>query len=143
MLRKRKEPKAKKSIAEALLRDMQGTAAQKLALFEKLRGAGRICGGRPRGASQGREHAADVCGDGEREGVMGGARRTTAPAYFAVALHRLGTVAQQPLTIEKLLTERMGDCGLRRGRRQPLAYSLKARQRQVPGAVLGPDRRHT
>jgi hypothetical protein len=37
MLRKRKEPKAKKSIAEALLRDMQGTAAQKLALFEKLK----------------------------------------------------------------------------------------------------------
>jgi hypothetical protein len=33
MLRKRKEPKAKKSIAETLLRDMQGTAAQKLALF--------------------------------------------------------------------------------------------------------------
>jgi hypothetical protein len=39
MLRKRKEPKAKKSVAEALLRDMQGTAAEKLALFEKLGGA--------------------------------------------------------------------------------------------------------
>src|SRR5215467_742698 len=31
MLRKRKEPKVKKSVAEALLRDMQGTAADKLA----------------------------------------------------------------------------------------------------------------
>jgi hypothetical protein len=37
MLRKRKEPKAKKRVAEALLRDMQGTAAEKLAMFEKLR----------------------------------------------------------------------------------------------------------
>jgi hypothetical protein len=36
-LRKRKESKAKKSVAEALLRDMQGTAAEKLALFEKLK----------------------------------------------------------------------------------------------------------
>jgi len=36
MLRKRKEPKPKKSIAEALLRDMQGSAAEKLAAFEKL-----------------------------------------------------------------------------------------------------------
>jgi hypothetical protein len=40
MLRKRKEPKPKKSIAETLLRDMQGTAAEKLAMFEKLRGRG-------------------------------------------------------------------------------------------------------
>jgi len=32
MLRKRKEPKAKKSIAEALLREMQGTAAEKRAV---------------------------------------------------------------------------------------------------------------
>jgi hypothetical protein len=40
MLRKRKEPKAKKSVAEMLMRDMQGTAAEKLALFEKLRAAG-------------------------------------------------------------------------------------------------------
>jgi hypothetical protein len=36
MLRKRKEQKAKKSVAEALLRDIQGTAAEKLVLFEKL-----------------------------------------------------------------------------------------------------------
>jgi hypothetical protein len=35
-----KEPKAKKSVAEALLRDMQGTAAEKLALFEKLKARG-------------------------------------------------------------------------------------------------------
>jgi hypothetical protein len=34
MLRKR-EAKAKKSVVAALLRDIQGTAAEKLALFEK------------------------------------------------------------------------------------------------------------
>jgi hypothetical protein len=44
MLRKRKEPKAKKSVAEALLRDMQGTAAEKLALFEKLKARGVFAG---------------------------------------------------------------------------------------------------
>jgi hypothetical protein len=32
--------KAKKSVAEALLRDMQGTAAEKLFLFEKLKARG-------------------------------------------------------------------------------------------------------
>jgi len=40
MLRKRKEPKEKKSVAEALMRDMQGTAAEKLVLFQKLKAAG-------------------------------------------------------------------------------------------------------
>jgi len=40
MLRKGKAPKAKKSIAEALMRDMQGTAAEKLVLFEELKAAG-------------------------------------------------------------------------------------------------------
>ena len=44
MLRKRKEPKGKKSVAEALLRDMQGTAAQKLAAFEKLQASERLTG---------------------------------------------------------------------------------------------------
>ena len=44
MLRKRKEPKAKKSVADALLRDMQGTAAEKLALFEKLKARGGFAG---------------------------------------------------------------------------------------------------
>jgi hypothetical protein len=38
MLRKRKEPK--KSIAMTLMRDLQGSAAQKLAMFEKVRAAG-------------------------------------------------------------------------------------------------------
>jgi hypothetical protein len=33
MLRKRKEPRAKKSVLETLMRDMQGTAAEKLVLF--------------------------------------------------------------------------------------------------------------
>jgi len=40
MLRKRKEPRAKKSVSETLLRDMQGTAAERLALFEKLKARG-------------------------------------------------------------------------------------------------------
>ena len=44
MLRKRKKPVAKKSIAEALLRDMNGTAAEKLALFEKLKVRGGFDG---------------------------------------------------------------------------------------------------
>ena len=39
MLRKRKESK-RKSIAMTLMRDVQGTAAQKLAMFEKVRAAG-------------------------------------------------------------------------------------------------------
>ena len=37
---KKKKPKARKSILETLMRDMQGTAAQKLVLFEKLKAAG-------------------------------------------------------------------------------------------------------
>ena len=41
---RKKEPKAKKSVAEALLRDMQGTAAEKLALFEKLKARGGFAG---------------------------------------------------------------------------------------------------
>ena len=43
-MQKRKEPKAKKSVAEALLRDMQGTAAEKLVLFEKLKARGGFAG---------------------------------------------------------------------------------------------------
>ena len=39
MLRKRKERK-RKSILASLMRDMQGTAAEKLALFQKLKAAG-------------------------------------------------------------------------------------------------------
>ena len=39
MLPKRKEPK-RKSVAEILMRDIQGTAAEKLALFQKVKAAG-------------------------------------------------------------------------------------------------------
>ena len=39
MLQKRKEPK-RKSIALTLMRDVQGSAAQKLVMFEKVRAAG-------------------------------------------------------------------------------------------------------
>ena len=44
MLRKRKDSEAKKSVAEVLLRDMQGTAAEKLALFEKVKARGGVTG---------------------------------------------------------------------------------------------------
>jgi hypothetical protein len=37
MLRKRKEPKAKKSIAMTLMRDLQRSTAEKLRMFEKVR----------------------------------------------------------------------------------------------------------
>ena len=39
MLKKRKEPK-RKSIAEILMRDIQGSPAEKLALFERMKAAG-------------------------------------------------------------------------------------------------------
>ena len=39
MLRKRNEPK-RKSIAMTLMRDVQGAAAEKLRMFEKVRAAG-------------------------------------------------------------------------------------------------------
>jgi len=40
VLRKRKEPKTKKSIALTLRRDLQGSAAEKLRMFEKVRAGG-------------------------------------------------------------------------------------------------------
>ena len=43
MLRKRKEPE-RKSIVSTLMRDMQGSAAEKLALFEKLKARGGFDG---------------------------------------------------------------------------------------------------
>jgi hypothetical protein len=39
-VRKRKQPKAKRGAAEVLLRDMQATAAKKLALFKTLKARG-------------------------------------------------------------------------------------------------------
>jgi hypothetical protein len=58
MLRKRKERK-RKSIAMTLMRDLQGSAAQKLAMFEKVRAAGGFAN----------EHPADVA---EAEKVLRG-----------------------------------------------------------------------
>ena len=43
-MRKRKVPKAKKSVAEALLRDIQGRASQKPGAFEKLQARGAFGG---------------------------------------------------------------------------------------------------
>ena len=39
-MRKRKDAKAKRNILETLLRDMRGTPAEKLMLFERLKDAG-------------------------------------------------------------------------------------------------------
>jgi hypothetical protein len=47
MLRKKEEPKDKKSMVEILMQDMQETAAEKLALFEKLRAAGGFANASP------------------------------------------------------------------------------------------------
>jgi hypothetical protein len=46
MLRRRKEPKGK-SIALTLMRDVQGSAATKLAMFEKVRAAGGLANEHP------------------------------------------------------------------------------------------------
>jgi len=46
MLPKRKELK-RKSIAMTLMRDVQGSAAEKLAMFEKVRGAGGFANEHP------------------------------------------------------------------------------------------------
>jgi hypothetical protein len=46
MLGKREEPK-RKSIALTLMRDVQGTAAQKLEMFEKVRAAGGFASEHP------------------------------------------------------------------------------------------------
>ena len=46
MLRKRDEPK-RKSIAMTLMRDVQGSAADKLRMFEKVRAAGGFANERP------------------------------------------------------------------------------------------------
>jgi hypothetical protein len=46
MLGKRKEPK-RKSIALTLMRDVQGTAAQKLERFEKVRASGGFANEHP------------------------------------------------------------------------------------------------
>ena len=47
MVRKKKESKGKKSIVEMLMRDMQGTAVEKLVLFEKLLAAGGFANASP------------------------------------------------------------------------------------------------
>ena len=44
MLSKRKAPKVKKGIVETLAHDLQGSAAEKLAMFEKLRDRGAFGG---------------------------------------------------------------------------------------------------
>jgi hypothetical protein len=46
MLRKRKEPK-RKSIALSLMRDVRGSAAEKLRMFEKMRAAGGFANEHP------------------------------------------------------------------------------------------------
>jgi hypothetical protein len=62
MLRKRKEPK-RKSVAEILLRDIQGSPAEKLALFRKVKATGRICKRGPGRVESGRK---TCCGRSSR-----------------------------------------------------------------------------
>jgi hypothetical protein len=65
MLRKRKEEKARRSILETLLRDMQGTAAEKLVLFERLKTAGAFVNEPALGIAEAGEGLADVSGGGK------------------------------------------------------------------------------
>jgi hypothetical protein len=53
MLRRRKEPMGKKSIAMTLMRDLQGSAEQKLAMFERVRAAGGFAKEDPADLAQG------------------------------------------------------------------------------------------
>ena len=72
---------------------MQGTAAQKLALFEKLKARGGFAGEDRAELLEGREHAADVRGDreGERVKHMGNHVMATDEAkpspYWKIWLH--------------------------------------------------------
>ena len=68
MLWKRKEPK-RKSIAMTLLRDVRGSAAEKLAMFEKVSSRGWIRKRASRRFGGSREDAARFRGHGERKWV--------------------------------------------------------------------------
>ena len=63
MFRKRKELK-RESITETLMRDIQGSPAEKLAMFQKMKAAGGF-ERRPSRAESGGRHAADVRGHGD------------------------------------------------------------------------------
>ena len=64
MLGKRKEPK-RKCIAMTLMRDVQGSAAEKLRMFEKVRAAGGLAKEEPSALAD----APGVCGYGEGEHI--------------------------------------------------------------------------
>jgi hypothetical protein len=53
MLPKPKDPTAKRSIAATLMRDIQGSAAEKLAMFQKMRAAGAFAKEDHSGAREG------------------------------------------------------------------------------------------
>ncbi len=57
MLQKRKVPK-RKSIALTLMRDIQGSAADRLAMFEKLKAAGAFAGDDPADIAEAEKDAA-------------------------------------------------------------------------------------
>ena len=74
MLPKRKEPK-RKSIAMTLMRDVQGSAAEKLAMFEKARAAGGFADEHPSDLAEAekmlREFAAMERGERSRNRIPG------------------------------------------------------------------------
>jgi len=74
------EIKARKSFGEALLRDMQGTAAEKLALFEKLKAGGGLPARIAPSVLKSRADATDVCSDGEVIDLSGRSRLATSTA---------------------------------------------------------------
>jgi hypothetical protein len=69
MLRKRKEAKAKRSILETLLRDMQGTAAERLVLFERLKTASAFVNEPVIGLAEAEKALRGVGDDGEGEHI--------------------------------------------------------------------------
>ena len=81
MFSRRKEPK-RKSIALTLMRDVQGSAAEKLRMFEKVRAAGGFANEHP--PIWRREDAARFRSDGEGEWLRAAGRFPLANAEFAM-----------------------------------------------------------
>jgi hypothetical protein len=69
MLRKREEPRGK-SIAMSLMRDVQGPASMKLAMFKRVRASGGFRDGGSGRAGRGGGNAPGFCGHGEGEGQV-------------------------------------------------------------------------
>jgi hypothetical protein len=66
MLKKRKERK-RKSVAMTLMRDLKGSAAQKLAMFEKVRAAGGFANEDPADLAQAQRMLQEFAATEEKE----------------------------------------------------------------------------